>query len=92
MLSGKHPLLTRANATKRGALPSPATQWTPILLSCGLVLIFYSVVYSLSSCMALAVFDLSDSGPSKKSSTILSHLSMTSFEGSCPSGNTNSST
>ena len=32
-LAAEHPLLTRAIATRKGALPNPATQCTPILLS-----------------------------------------------------------
>ena len=85
---GAHPLFTKANATRRGARPSPATQWTPILsyLFYSEEHFFFKTLFSsfVSSIVIGALISLSLLSSvtvdvlfavlSKKSSTILNHL------------------
>ena len=102
------PLWMRARATRRGALPNPATQCTPIRagsspplspsLSFFWIFLFfpYFVIFlsefikdywSTYSCCYTGWWFFW-----KNRSTILSHLSITSFPGSYPSGKANSVT
>ena len=83
-----HPLWTRAKATSKGALPRPATQWTPILggaflpVSSPSFLIFFLLLGSLSKDLDYFSFSRPDSSSffswgnslSKKLSTSLVHF------------------
>ena len=91
-----HPLWIRARATRRGARPSPATQWTPIFgycycsysLSCFYLLLCLFFVFSR---IVSSYFSLSYNSflflSWKKESTILNHFLIISLLGGYPSWN-----
>ena len=104
-ITGGQPLFTNARATNNGALPSPATQCTPIRpsLPADICLGFRWVTatsYLLSSTISVfsMLFDsislvcFVGSLWSKKSVTIPNHLLMTAWLGNWPSGNISSCT
>jgi hypothetical protein len=102
-ITGEQPLFTKARATNNGALPSPATQCTPIRPSLpALICLGFRWVtatsYLLSSTIStfsilfvsISLVCLIGSLVSKKSVTIPNHLLITAWLGNWPSGNISS--